>query len=77
MCIRDRGNADVTIICEAPKIGPHRDAMRDRLADILGVDKGRVSVKATTTERLGFTGRGEGIAAQAIVSLERSGAIRT
>lgn len=71
------GNADVTIICEAPKIGPHREAMRDRLAAILGVDKGRVSVKATTTERLGFTGRGEGIASQAIVSLVRSGVVRT
>jgi 2-C-methyl-D-erythritol 4-phosphate cytidylyltransferase/2-C-methyl-D-erythritol 2,4-cyclodiphosphate synthase len=63
------GNADVTIICEAPKIGPHREAMRDRLAAILGVDKRLVSVKATTTERLGFTGRGEGIAAQAMASL--------
>lgn len=64
-------NADLTIICEAPKIGPHREAMRARLAGILGVDIARVSVKATTTERLGFTGRGEGIAAQAVVSLER------
>ncbi|MBB4856787.1 2-C-methyl-D-erythritol 4-phosphate cytidylyltransferase/2-C-methyl-D-erythritol 2,4-cyclodiphosphate synthase [Novosphingobium chloroacetimidivorans] len=66
------GNADVTIICEAPKIGPHRDAMRERLAEILGVDKRGVSVKATTTEKLGFTGRGEGIAAQAVVSLVRN-----
>ncbi|WP_288483729.1 bifunctional 2-C-methyl-D-erythritol 4-phosphate cytidylyltransferase/2-C-methyl-D-erythritol 2,4-cyclodiphosphate synthase [uncultured Novosphingobium sp.] len=66
------GNADVTIICEAPKIGPHRDTMRDRLAAILGVDKSLVSVKATTTEKLGFTGRGEGIAAQAVVSLVRN-----
>lgn len=66
------GNADVTIICEAPKIGPHRDAMRERLAAILGVDKRVVSVKATTTEKLGFTGRGEGIAAQAVVSLVRN-----
>ncbi|MGF7152789.1 2-C-methyl-D-erythritol 4-phosphate cytidylyltransferase/2-C-methyl-D-erythritol 2,4-cyclodiphosphate synthase [Novosphingobium gossypii] len=65
------GNADVTIICEAPKIGPHRDAMRGRLAEILGVDTGAISVKATTTEKLGFTGRREGIAAQAVVSLER------
>lgn len=63
------GNADLTIICEAPKIGPHRDAMRARLAEILGVDVATVSVKATTTEKLGFTGRGEGIAAQAAVSL--------
>ncbi len=66
------GNADVTIICEAPKIGPHRDTMRDRLAAILAVDKSLVSVKATTTEKLGFTGRGEGIAAQAVVSLVRN-----
>lgn len=66
------GNADVTIICEAPKIGPHRDAMRQRLATILDVDTHLVSVKATTTEKLGFTGRGEGIAAQAVVSLVRN-----
>ncbi|MFC6621795.1 bifunctional 2-C-methyl-D-erythritol 4-phosphate cytidylyltransferase/2-C-methyl-D-erythritol 2,4-cyclodiphosphate synthase [Novosphingobium panipatense] len=63
------GNADVTIICEAPKIGPHREAMRARLAQILGVDASAISVKATTTEKLGFTGRREGIAAQAVVSL--------
>jgi 2-C-methyl-D-erythritol 4-phosphate cytidylyltransferase/2-C-methyl-D-erythritol 2,4-cyclodiphosphate synthase len=66
------GNADVTIVCEAPKIGPHRDAMRARLAELLGVDIGAVSVKATTTEKLGFTGRGEGIAAQAVASLFRN-----
>ncbi|MYL97948.1 bifunctional 2-C-methyl-D-erythritol 4-phosphate cytidylyltransferase/2-C-methyl-D-erythritol 2,4-cyclodiphosphate synthase [Novosphingobium sp. FGD1] len=65
------GNADVTIICEAPKIGPHREAMRARLAEILGVDITSISVKATTTEKLGFTGRREGIAAQAAVSLTR------
>lgn len=65
------GNADVTIICEAPKIGPHREAMRARLAAILGVDIAAISVKATTTEKLGFTGRREGIAAQAAVSLIR------
>ncbi|MFC7475013.1 bifunctional 2-C-methyl-D-erythritol 4-phosphate cytidylyltransferase/2-C-methyl-D-erythritol 2,4-cyclodiphosphate synthase [Dankookia sp. GCM10030260] len=58
-------NADVTILCERPKIGPHREAMQARLAELLGVESGRVGVKATTTERLGFTGRGEGIAAQA------------
>ena len=63
------GNIDLTLICEEPKIGPHRDAMRAKLAELLCVDAGRVSVKATTTEKLGFTGRGEGIAAQAIVSL--------
>ncbi|MCJ2181418.1 bifunctional 2-C-methyl-D-erythritol 4-phosphate cytidylyltransferase/2-C-methyl-D-erythritol 2,4-cyclodiphosphate synthase [Novosphingobium sp. 1949] len=66
------GNADVTIICEAPKIGPHRDSMRARLAEILGVETDRISVKATTTEKLGFTGRREGIAAQAAVSLIRA-----
>ena len=59
------GNIDLTLICEAPKIGPHREAMRARLAELLGVAVGSVSVKATTTEKLGFTGRGEGIAAQA------------
>lgn len=66
------GNADVTIICEAPKIGPHRDRMRDRLAAILGIARDVVSVKATTTEKLGFTGRSEGIAAQAVASLVRN-----
>ena len=66
------GNVDLTIICEEPKIGPHRPAMRQRIADLLGVDIDRVSVKATTTERLGFTGRGEGIAAQAIATLIRN-----
>jgi 2-C-methyl-D-erythritol 2,4-cyclodiphosphate synthase len=60
-------NADITLICERPKISPHADKMRERLAGILGVDVGCISVKATTTERLGFTGRGEGIAAQAAV----------
>lgn len=63
------GNVDLTIICEAPKIGPHRDAMRAKLAQLLGVDTVMVSVKATTTERLGFTGREEGIAAQAIATV--------
>ncbi|MFC3097762.1 bifunctional 2-C-methyl-D-erythritol 4-phosphate cytidylyltransferase/2-C-methyl-D-erythritol 2,4-cyclodiphosphate synthase [Alteraurantiacibacter palmitatis] len=63
------GNVDVTIICEAPKIGPHRQAMRDNLARLLGVQGDCVNVKATTTERLGFAGRGEGIAAQAVATL--------
>ena len=63
------GNVDLTIICEAPKIGPHRHAMRTRLAEILSVAIEAVNVKATTTERLGFTGRGEGIAAQAVATL--------
>ena len=65
------GNIDLTIICEAPKIGPHRAAMRERLAAIMGVDISAVSVKATTTEKLGFTGRGQGIAAQAVATLIR------
>jgi 2-C-methyl-D-erythritol 4-phosphate cytidylyltransferase/2-C-methyl-D-erythritol 2,4-cyclodiphosphate synthase len=62
-------NADVTLICERPKIAPHADAMRRRLAALLGADIAAVSVKATTTERLGFTGRGEGIAAQAVATV--------
>lgn len=65
------GNIDLTIICEAPKIGPHREAMRRRLAEILTTGIDAISVKATTTERLGFTGRGEGIAAQAVATLLR------
>jgi 2-C-methyl-D-erythritol 4-phosphate cytidylyltransferase / 2-C-methyl-D-erythritol 2,4-cyclodiphosphate synthase len=60
---------DVTIICERPKIGPHRAAMVERIAEILGIAAERVSVKATTTDRLGFTGRGEGIAAQAVATV--------
>lgn len=66
------GNADLTIICERPKIGPHAEAMRTLLAADLGVDIDAVSVKATTTETLGFTGRGEGIAAQAVCLLTRA-----
>ncbi|RED15572.1 bifunctional 2-C-methyl-D-erythritol 4-phosphate cytidylyltransferase/2-C-methyl-D-erythritol 2,4-cyclodiphosphate synthase [Parasphingopyxis lamellibrachiae] len=62
-------HVDVTLICEAPKIGPHRAAMRTRIADILAIPEKSVSVKATTTEKLGFAGRGEGIAAQAIATL--------
>ena len=62
-------NADVTLICERPKIAPHAAAMMARLADIMGVAPGLISVKATTTERLGFTGRGEGIAAQAVATV--------
>lgn len=62
-------HCDVTIICERPKIGPHRDAMRQRIAALLRLSQSRVSIKATTTERLGFTGRGEGIAAQAIATV--------
>lgn len=71
--VRGRGgvvtHVDVTIICERPKIGPHRTAMTERVAAILGIEGGRVSIKATTTDRLGFTGRGEGIAAQAIATV--------
>jgi len=65
-------NADLTIICERPRIGPHVEAMRAALAADLGVMPAQVSVKATTTETLGFTGRGEGIAAQAVVLLARA-----
>jgi len=62
-------HVDVTLICERPKIGPHREAMRARIAEILGLSADRVSVKATTTEGLGFTGREEGLAAQALATL--------
>ena len=66
------GNADLTVICEVPKVGPHSLAIRELLAHALGAPIARVSVKATTTEQLGFTGRGEGIAAQAVVLLEKA-----
>jgi 2-C-methyl-D-erythritol 4-phosphate cytidylyltransferase/2-C-methyl-D-erythritol 2,4-cyclodiphosphate synthase len=62
-------HVDVTIICEAPRIGPHREAIRSRIGTLLRLDLDRISVKATTTERLGLTGRGEGIAAQAVATL--------
>jgi 2-C-methyl-D-erythritol 4-phosphate cytidylyltransferase/2-C-methyl-D-erythritol 2,4-cyclodiphosphate synthase len=62
-------HVDLTIICEAPRVGPYRDAMRARIAGLLRLDVSRVSIKATTTERLGFAGRGEGIAAQAVATL--------
>ncbi|SOB87865.1 2-C-methyl-D-erythritol 2,4-cyclodiphosphate synthase [Sphingomonas guangdongensis] len=65
---------DLTLICEAPKIGPHRATIRSRIAAILGVPEQAVSIKATTSERLGFTGRGEGIAAQAIATVRVPGA---
>ena len=71
--IRERGwqvgNADITVVCERPKVGPHAQAMRELLAAELGVPADGVSVKATTSERLGFTGRGEGIAAMAVCLL--------
>lgn len=65
------GNADLTIICQQPKIAPHITAMRERIAGLLEALAEQVSVKATTTEQLGFTGRGEGIAVTAVVLLER------
>jgi 2-C-methyl-D-erythritol 2,4-cyclodiphosphate synthase len=66
------GNVDVTVICERPKVGPHAEAMRACVAEDLRIAVDAVSIKATTTERLGFTGRGEGIAAQAVVLLVRA-----
>lgn len=72
---RDQGfeisNIDCTLICEFPKIGPHAQDMRARMANLMGLDLTRVSVKATTSERLGFTGRGEGIACIATAALVR------
>jgi 2-C-methyl-D-erythritol 4-phosphate cytidylyltransferase/2-C-methyl-D-erythritol 2,4-cyclodiphosphate synthase len=62
-------HVDCTVICEEPKVGPHRSAMRANVARLLELPEGAVSIKATTTERLGFTGRREGIAAQAIASI--------
>ena len=66
------GNADVTVVCERPKVAPHAAAMRANLAADLGVDVDAVSVKATTSEKLGFTGRGEGLAAMAVALLVRA-----
>ena len=65
------GNADITVICESPRIGPHAGAMRGLIAADLGVAVDAISIKATTTEQLGFTGRNEGIAAQAVCLLIR------
>jgi len=74
--LRDRGwhvvNADVCLIGERPKIGPHRERMRERIAPLLGIETDALNVKATTTEKLGFTGRGEGLAAQAVVLIDRT-----
>ena len=64
-------NAQVVLVGQEPRLAPHREAMRERLADALGVEPERVSVQATTTDELGFTGRGEGLAAQAVALLER------
>lgn len=66
-------NVDAVVVCERPKIRDHRDVMRRNLADALGTEPSRVGVRGTTSERLGFTGRGEGIAAQAVCLLERTG----
>ncbi|MGE8225882.1 MAG: 2-C-methyl-D-erythritol 2,4-cyclodiphosphate synthase [Stenotrophomonas sp.] len=63
------GNVDITVICERPKVGPHALAMREKVAQLLQIDLDRVSIKATTSEKLGFTGREEGIAAQAVALL--------
>jgi 2-C-methyl-D-erythritol 4-phosphate cytidylyltransferase/2-C-methyl-D-erythritol 2,4-cyclodiphosphate synthase len=60
---------DVTVVCEAPKVGPHRDAMRQRIADIAGIAVDRVAVKATTSEKMGFTGRCEGLVAYATATV--------
>jgi 2-C-methyl-D-erythritol 2,4-cyclodiphosphate synthase len=74
--LRERGyrvvNADLTLLAQAPRIGPHRAAMQQRIAELLGVDVTAVNVKATTSEGLGFTGRHEGLAAQATVLIERA-----
>jgi len=71
--VRARGgiiaNLDVTVVCEAPRVSPHRDAMRARIAAIAGIATSRVAVKATTSERLGFTGRGEGLVAMATATV--------
>lgn len=66
-------NADVTVVCEAPRIGPHVPAMRQTLAEVLGVEVERVSVKGKTNEGMGWIGRGEGIAALAVATIERVG----
>ncbi|AKC87492.1 2-C-methyl-D-erythritol 2,4-cyclodiphosphate synthase [Pseudoxanthomonas suwonensis] len=66
------GNADITVVCERPKVGPHAALMRERIAGACGVGVDAVSVKATTSEKLGFTGRGEGIAAQAVALLVKA-----
>ena len=66
------GNCDITIVCENPKLGPHKLAMREKIADLLGLDMSAVSVKAKTAEGMGFCGAGEGIAAYAVVILEEA-----
>ena len=66
------GNADITIIAQKPKLAAYREQMQNNIAAVLKIDKDAINVKATTTERLGFTGRGEGIAAQEVVTVFRS-----
>lgn len=66
------GNADVTVLCEAPKVGPHREEIRRQIAELIEVSPELVNVKATTTERMGFLGRAEGLAAQAVVLLNEA-----
>ncbi len=66
------GNCDITIICEKPKLGPHKLAMREKIADVLGLDMSAVSVKAKTAEGMGFCGNGEGVAAYAVVILDEA-----
>jgi 2-C-methyl-D-erythritol 2,4-cyclodiphosphate synthase len=66
-------NVDCTVVMEAPKLGPHRDAIRERLAQVLGLERARVNVKATSGEGIGFVGREEGVAALAVASLEGAG----
>ncbi len=71
--VRARGgliaHLDITVVCEAPRVGPHRDAMRARIAEIAGISQERVAIKATTSEKMGFTGRGEGIVAFATATV--------
>jgi len=66
------GNADITVIAQAPRIAPHLEAMRTRIAGVLGIPAGQVNIKATTTERLGYIGRGEGLAAHAVALLQEA-----
>ncbi len=66
-------NVDCTVVMEAPKLAPHRQAIRERLADVLGLEVARVNVKASTGEGIGFVGRGEGVAALAVAGLRRGG----
>ena len=65
------GNADITVIAQKPKLSPYIEKMRENIADVLGIGKDLINIKATTTEKLGFTGRGEGIAAEAVCSIYR------